>query len=540
MADTRHSDAAARETAVPNSLHAGIAPGVGCLFAAALCMARTSDALPGLSEHGELSAAVCGLLGGVVLVVLALLALGVRLLARRTADASVDGRDAAGEKQPGSRTRPLLAGALCLVGIAGIAALECGALPHDPGAPLAQAAACVAGALTGAGIALLACVWADAVAYEKPVLLMRRAAQGMAIAAICYALFRYVAGVAASCCLLALYTAVSAGLCFRAVQNAADSVGANDQVSATTNRGALLTAMADGGTRVACMPMGSVRLRDLYRMLWIALVGVLLSAFIVGLTWDPEAAYETSLRSSATSTWGPLAGALLACAGVLAATRGRDDEGCLRLLSSVFLPIALALVLVAPVVRQTTPDQLVQLCCSIASTAGFALFTLAGFAELILAARLVGASPGAAVGGALAAIALCVWAGFAAIGVWGTNGRVICLLFEAALLTAVAISYALRPRGTAGKTDAGSGPGPSGNPNAPHDTRCADLAARGALSQREAEVLAYLARGHGSAFIASELGISENTVRTHTRHIYEKLGISSREELLALVNGPAN
>lgn len=39
-----------------------------------------------------------------------------------------------------------------------------------------------------------------------------------------------------------------------------------------------------------------------------------------------------------------------------------------------------------------------------------------------------------------------------------------------------------------------------------------------------------------STFIAENLGISENTVRTHVRHIYEKLGVSSREELIAYVD----
>ena len=35
---------------------------------------------------------------------------------------------------------------------------------------------------------------------------------------------------------------------------------------------------------------------------------------------------------------------------------------------------------------------------------------------------------------------------------------------------------------------------------------------------------------------AEKLYISENTVRTHVRHIYAKLAINSREELLAMID----
>ena len=50
-------------------------------------------------------------------------------------------------------------------------------------------------------------------------------------------------------------------------------------------------------------------------------------------------------------------------------------------------------------------------------------------------------------------------------------------------------------------------------------------------------MLYYLGRGYNHTYIAKKLYISENTVRTHVRHIYGKLGISSREELIDLVDG---
>lgn len=54
-----------------------------------------------------------------------------------------------------------------------------------------------------------------------------------------------------------------------------------------------------------------------------------------------------------------------------------------------------------------------------------------------------------------------------------------------------------------------------------------------ALSKRELDVLKCLARGMTSAQIATELFISENTVKTHVRHILEKLEASNRAEAVS-------
>lgn len=55
------------------------------------------------------------------------------------------------------------------------------------------------------------------------------------------------------------------------------------------------------------------------------------------------------------------------------------------------------------------------------------------------------------------------------------------------------------------------------------------------LSPREQEILPYLARGLSATYIADELCVSINTVKTHTRRIYEKLGIHSKDNLIALI-----
>jgi LuxR family transcriptional regulator, maltose regulon positive regulatory protein len=48
------------------------------------------------------------------------------------------------------------------------------------------------------------------------------------------------------------------------------------------------------------------------------------------------------------------------------------------------------------------------------------------------------------------------------------------------------------------------------------------------LSRREREILRLLATDLSGPEIARELVVSLNTVRTHTRNVYAKLGVSSR------------
>ncbi len=70
-----------------------------------------------------------------------------------------------------------------------------------------------------------------------------------------------------------------------------------------------------------------------------------------------------------------------------------------------------------------------------------------------------------------------------------------------------------------------------------HVERCEQVAREHNLTPREGEIVLYLGRGHSYAYIANALTVSENTVRTHVRNIYRKLGVTSREELLAVVHG---
>lgn len=65
--------------------------------------------------------------------------------------------------------------------------------------------------------------------------------------------------------------------------------------------------------------------------------------------------------------------------------------------------------------------------------------------------------------------------------------------------------------------------------------RCERIAEEYRLTPREIEVFAMLARGRNREYIQEKLVVSRNTVKAHVRHVYEKLGIHSHQELIDLV-----
>jgi DNA-binding CsgD family transcriptional regulator len=104
------------------------------------------------------------------------------------------------------------------------------------------------------------------------------------------------------------------------------------------------------------------------------------------------------------------------------------------------------------------------------------------------------------------------------------------LLFPAVICVALGLlerHARHRPAGTALAWEAEGVPGEASEPAPPP----AEPAWRGEpLTQSEARVLRYLPTHMGTPEIAAELYISANTVRTHQRHLYRKLGAHSRHE----------
>lgn len=67
--------------------------------------------------------------------------------------------------------------------------------------------------------------------------------------------------------------------------------------------------------------------------------------------------------------------------------------------------------------------------------------------------------------------------------------------------------------------------------------RCAVLAERYGFTPREGDIFLLLAQGYTMPAVSERLFVSENTVKSHVKRIYQKLGIHTRSELLDLVNG---
>ena len=57
-----------------------------------------------------------------------------------------------------------------------------------------------------------------------------------------------------------------------------------------------------------------------------------------------------------------------------------------------------------------------------------------------------------------------------------------------------------------------------------------------ALTERETEVMILICSGRTRSYIADTLYISENTVKFHTKNLYRKIGVASKQDLIDLVS----
>ena len=100
---------------------------------------------------------------------------------------------------------------------------------------------------------------------------------------------------------------------------------------------------------------------------------------------------------------------------------------------------------------------------------------------------------------------------------------------------------------SAGASDLASAPAPTPADSAPaHNLAPADLlywkrpcalvAEACGLTPRETEVLEQLAQGRDLAFMEERFTISRNTIKMHTKRVYAKLGVHSKQELIDLVD----
>ncbi len=67
------------------------------------------------------------------------------------------------------------------------------------------------------------------------------------------------------------------------------------------------------------------------------------------------------------------------------------------------------------------------------------------------------------------------------------------------------------------------------------DERCEVVGKQHGLTPRELEIMQLLCKGRTKAYIAETLYLTENTVKGHTKHIYSKLDVHSKQELMDMV-----
>lgn len=494
--------------------------GLGCVLSLVLCLMRRFDA--GLAGLGfdQLSKVVyaflilCAVVGAVALV-------AHGRLCRKSGRGSV------------------LVGSLLTVAASLLLLL------YSLGLTISDLLLVASGCLYGAGVTLLSCEWFAAMTKAEPIEAVFSTATALIFAGVVQGAFKvFFAAWLGAAALLVL--SVLSGVFFPAsADRGADGLSACGQIASpdySAEGARLLLAMSDVSSRVLDAPAGKPRARDVAALSWISLAGLAFCAFITGLTWDPVLSDETSWRSPLAEVPGVVLGALVAGLIFFFLGARHGIAGRLGLLTRAVQPVSIALVLVVPIVKQWISGEPVAIFSTVFSALGFALLTGVALVELVVAARVACIDARRFAAGTVVLCALAGLLGLASIEFLGTGGRTLCFVLEAAFFTAVAVSYALRSR-VPESLRADEAPAadlvPSHDDERDLEARCRLVAAKHGLSPRELDVLLYIGRGYGSSYIAPQLGISENTVRTHVRHIYEKVGVSSRQGLIAYVDGIA-
>lgn len=112
---------------------------------------------------------------------------------------------------------------------------------------------------------------------------------------------------------------------------------------------------------------------------------------------------------------------------------------------------------------------------------------------------------------------------------------VLCAVVAVAVVVATALFLSEKqlttPWGTVLKTLSGQSFGDRSRIGA----KCDELSEQFGLTSREAEILALLVQGKQQGQIAQDLYIAPSTVKTHIKHLYQKLGVHSRKGLCDLV-----
>jgi NarL family two-component system response regulator LiaR len=100
----------------------------------------------------------------------------------------------------------------------------------------------------------------------------------------------------------------------------------------------------------------------------------------------------------------------------------------------------------------------------------------------------------------------------------------------AAIFAVLGIWLGLKLTGTKQRVVVKEVPVPAGEPFIPDENKRANLG----ITRRELEILELIAQGMSNREIAEKLYVSENTVKTHSSRVFDKLGAKRRTQAVQL------
>lgn len=293
--------------------------------------------------------------------------------------------------------------------------------------------------------------------------------------------------------------------------------------------------------------------KSLLEQSWAAFTLFIFNFFTLGLTYFPENAGIDQVGSPHKIAAYIIICAILLIIMRLIAQKPFETQRILGILYHVSLPIAAAIMLVTPFLDNMMPEVARDLMGTV-SYLGIAWGNVFGLAIFAFLAKQSLASSQKFSGALLLGCTLGFFAGLITFSFLGRSAQVVSLCVLAVYLTALVISELLSnarwnkpapsdeavPEAHQGDSSESTQPGESdSSASATSASGIAEIsdaiAQQYGLSGREAEVLQYLARGRSAKYIAEQLFISPETVRTHSRRIYTKTGVHTREELLSLI-----
>ena len=282
------------------------------------------------------------------------------------------------------------------------------------------------------------------------------------------------------------------------------------------------------------------RCRQAARELWPSLICIAFSAFVAGIIrvetiGNPEASPAFDNAN--------MVGLLLASVVLLATWKTVYERIKLSRLYQIVFPLTATIYLLLPLLDGTFRQWfvlLVYVVFSVTSSLMVVSCSRAARNQCVQPVLVYGVFAGTVYGAMELGILLgCVLDVTVGIGFAGLSVVALVAIYCMSMVmnakrqqAAPVVPVAVRGEGTA---DEAFPPAPSASPASSLERQCAQVVAQYGLSAREADVLVLLARGRDAAYVAEELVISKNTVRTHMKNIFAKTGVHSRQELIDLV-----